>query len=92
MIVSLKAHNFLLNEFHIFIINLAVCGCIAKVLYSVSVCVCVCVFTACYQALFLNCYNLAIEALAATNTEQRIEKRVDFTTVVSKTLSRETKA
>ena len=58
----------------------------------VCVCVCVCVCTACYRGLFLNCYNLASEALAATNVEQRIEKRVDFTTVVSRTSSRKRKA
>ena len=59
---------------------------------SLSVYVCVCVCTACYRGLFLNCYNLASEALAATNVEQRIEKRVDFTTVVSRTSSRKRKA
>ena len=36
----------------------------------------------------MNCYNLASEVLAATNVEQRIEKRVNFTTVVSRTSSR----
>ena len=34
---------------------------------------------------FLNCYSLATEALAATNVQQRIDKHVDLTTVVSRT-------